>query len=227
MDVAQTQPPPLSEPHIEARLRLLLGVLNRSLNRLYLVMGTSLVLAAPVAVCVLAEVRGWSWWTALFGGVVGSAAVLVLPGILVEAWLGRCSARAFNAHFPEATPERALALNMLGEMRTFKRKAEVTLYNAIAWLSPADAVVRHKVDPAGEVQGALESLGASPAALPPQPPPPAAGQGSPAVRSGGAYDYIPLEPRSPGEQAADPATEQSSPCIPLELRGEAHEEKRD
>jgi hypothetical protein len=226
MDAAQTRPP-LTEQQIEARLRMLLGVLNRRLNRLYVVMGASWVLAAPVAVSVLVEVWGWSWWTAILGGAVGSAAVLVQPGLVVEAWLGRRSARAFNALFPEATHERALALNMVGQMRTFRRKAESALSNGLASISPADAVVRYKVDPEGAVQGALSTLGASPAALPSQPPPPAAGQGHPAVRSGGTYDYIPLEPRSPGEQATGPAAGPPAVWIPVEPRSEPHEERRD
>jgi hypothetical protein len=221
MDAVPTQPPPWSEPQVEARLRTLLGVLNRSLNRLYLVMGAAIVLAAPVAVCVLVEVWGWRWWTAILGGVGGSAAVITPPGVAVEAWLGRRSARGFNALFREGRPERAVALKMLGELRTFRRKAESALSNGLAAVSPADAVVRHQVDPEGAVQGALGTLDGSPAA------PPAAGQGSPAVRSGGAYDYIPLEPRSPAEQAAGPAAEQPAPCIPLEPRSEPHEERRD
>jgi hypothetical protein len=180
------------------------------------------VLAAPPAVCVLVEVWGWGWWTAILGGVGGTVGLLGVPGTILEAWLGRRSARGFNALFREGTPERAAALKMLGEMRTFRRKAELALSNGLAAVSPADAIVRHKVDAEGAVQGALGIPGASPAA-----PPPAAGQSSPAVRSGGAYDYIPLEPRSPAEQAPGPAAEQPAPCIPLELRGEAHEEKRD
>jgi hypothetical protein len=229
MDVTPTQPPPLSEPQVEARLRMLLGVLNRRLNRLYLIMGASCVLAAPVAVCLLVEVWGWSWWTAIPGGVGGSAALIAtMPGVLVEAWLARRSARAFNAHFPNATPERALALKMLSQMRTFRRKAESALSMALEALSPADAVALHKVDPEGAVQGALGALGASPAALPAQPPLPAVGQGPPVVRSGGAYDYIPLEPRSPGEQATGPAAAEPPPAwIPLEPRSEPHEERRD
>ena len=65
-------------------------------------------------------------------------------------------------------PERRS--KMLAEMRTFRKKAESALSNALASLSPADAVVRHKVDPEGEVQAALVSLGTSPPA-PAQPPP--------------------------------------------------------
>jgi hypothetical protein len=223
--MATAQTPLLSEQQVEARLRMLLGVLNRSLNRLYVVMGAWVVLAAPVAVCVLAEVWSWSWWTALLGGVGISAALITPPGVAIEAWLGRRSARAFNANFREATPERALALKMLAEMRTFRRKAEAALSNGLAATSPSDAVVRHKVDPEGEVQAALGPLGVSPAALPSQPLPPAAGQGPPTVRSGGAYDYIPLEPRSPGEQASGPVAEPPAAWIPLEPRSEPHEER--
>ena len=147
-----------------------------------------------------------------------------MPGVIVEAWLARRSARAFNALFPEATPERALALKMLSQMRTFRRKAESALSNALEALSPADAVVRHKVDPEGEVQAALVSLGPAPPTSA-QPPPLAAGQGPPAVRSGGAYDYIPLEPRSPGEQVIGPAAaERPAAWLPLEPRTEPHEE---
>jgi hypothetical protein len=223
MDAVHTQPPALSEPQVDVKLRMLLGILNRRLNRLYLVMGASWVLAAPVAVCVLVEVWGWSWWTAILGGVGGTAAFIAQPGIAVEAWLARRSARAFNALFAEATPERALALNMLGQMRTFRRKAESALSNALASLSPADAVVRHKVDPEGAVQAALATRGDSPA-----PPPPAASHGPAVVRSGGAYDYIPLEPRSRGEQATGPAATEPPPAwIPLEPRSEPHEERRD
>jgi hypothetical protein len=210
---------------MEARLRALLGTLDRRLNRLYFATGAAWILTAPVAVAALGEV--WSWWTALLCGVGGSAAVLGVLAAGGEAWLGRRSARSFNEQFREGTPERTVALDMLAEMRSLRKKAEGVLQNALASLSPADAVVRHKAtDPHAEVQAALGSLGGSPPA-PPQPPsPPPAEPVSPVRRSSGAYDYIPLEPRAAGEHGPTSASGEEPPIyIPLDPRTEPREER--
>ncbi len=228
MDAAHTPAPGPDEQQVELRLRMLLGVLNRQLNRLYLVMGEAWVFAAPVSVCVLVEVWRWAWWTALLGGVAGSAALLVHLGVLVEAGLARRSARAFNRQFPEATPERAQALSMLAEMRTFRAKAESALSNALAAVSPADAVVRHKVDPEGGVHAALQTLTGIPAAPPPQPAPAATEPAPPARPRAGVYDYIPLEPRAAGEDGAAPLPKEEPPAYPpLEIREPPPERKAD
>jgi hypothetical protein len=203
---------PLTEQQIEFRLRTLLGVLNRRLNRLYLILGVSWVFAASVTSAALAEGRSWAWWTAILGGAGGSAAVLAFVGAGIEAGLGWLSAWAFNKSFAPGTPERALALKMLAEMRTFRRKAEAALSAAIESVSPADAVVRSKVDPGGEVQAALASLDGSPPA-PAQPLPSATSEPAlPVRRSGGSYDYIPLEPRGAEDHSPSPSSGEEPPA---------------
>jgi hypothetical protein len=225
MDAASTQPQPWSEQQVEARLRTLLGALDRSVNRVYVIVLAGWILAALLALSAFEEI-GWNGW--ILGGAVGSFFAFALLGGAAEAWLTGRSARGFNALFPESTPERAAALKRLGELRTFPgvqaadpgRGGEGTrklLGKMRSFLLKEEAALASSL---------LGALGASPAAPSPPPQQPAAGQGASVARSGGAYDYIPLEPRGPGEQMPGPAAEQAAPNIPLELRGETHEEKR-
>src|SRR3954468_5740213 len=119
MGTSPTHPPALSEQQIEARLRLLLGVLNRRVNRLYASLGAGWLVLMPVTVCLLGQVL--IWWTAILGGLAIPAALLAALGAGGEALLGRCSALRFNEQFPEATPERAVALNLLAELRSLRK----------------------------------------------------------------------------------------------------------
>jgi hypothetical protein len=130
-----------SEEQVEEVLCMIVGPLNRSLNRIYTLVGALWLLSTPVAVALLAQV--WAWWTAVLGGAGGAFAVAAMLGLALETWASRGAAHAFNCHFPIGGRLRAMAVRILKELRT-RNKAESRLQDALASLEPAEWVVRVK-----------------------------------------------------------------------------------
>jgi hypothetical protein len=206
------------EEQVEQVLRSIVGPLNRRLTRIYMLIGALAVIGLPLTVALLGQV--WSWWTAALAGVGGAFLVVATFGLALETWASRRAAREFNGHFPVGGARRALAVKILAQLRT-RTKAEDRLQAALTALSPEEWVFRVKpVDPDLDLEAGLAALGEM--SLPPATPAePSAvkDRESPVRRSGGAYGYIPLEPRDGREPAPGPApAEEPSAHIPLDPR---------
>jgi hypothetical protein len=170
---------------MEKALRELVAPLDRGLKYLFAAFGLLAVLGVPGGVYMVWLVSDGNWFAALFwggGGVFLLLCVLILP---CEDVLVQRAVRAFDRRFPEGGPERAPAVNMLAEMDS-RHKAAAKLQAALT------QVVRYPpADADADLASALDALGASQTAPPPSPP---------VLRSGGSYDYVPLEPRTPAEE---------------------------
>jgi hypothetical protein len=223
MDPVQAPPAGTDEEQVEQVLRSIVGPLNRRLNRIYMLVGGLVVTATPLGVAVLGQVL--SWWTAVLVGVSFAFGLLATLGLALENRAGRGAAREFNRHFPVGGPRRALAIVILAQLRT-RSKAEDKLQATLTALAPEEWVFRVKpTDPDLDLKGGLAPLGEG--SLPQQPAAPSAAtdRDSPVGRPGGAYDYIPLEPRDGPEPAPGPAREEeAAPHIPLDPRGPPGEE---
>jgi hypothetical protein len=224
MDPAHAPPSGTDEEQVERVLRAIVGPLNRRLNRIYTLIGALVVTAAPVAVALLGQV--WAWWTAVLAGAGGAFGVVATLGLGLETWAARSAARAFNRRFPVGEARRALAVQILAELRT-RSKAEDRLQAALTALAPEEWVFRVKpANPDLDLEAGLAPLGEI-SLNPPRPAPPEAvkDRDGPVWRSAGAYDYIPLEPRDGREPAPGPApAEGPTAHIPLDPLGPPREE---
>lgn len=194
---------------VEEALREVLEPLDRQLARVSLLLPLAVVTIVPAFFFYLWLGCDYTGRRALIisgGGCCGLIAMYLSWEILAS----RLALRRFDRRFPPATPARAVALRVLGEMVTPSR-AEEKLRVALA-CSSADRIVRQRRTPADTPAPDTIFL-SPPTVVAPTGPPhiislpdtatvPVNGQ-SGGRRPGGYYDYIPLEPRT-----AEPRGEQ-------------------
>jgi hypothetical protein len=188
-----------NEQQLETALRALLGPLDRRLKYLAAFYGLAVVLVMPSVVYLFWQELNLSWGATLFGGS-GVFLLLCLLTLPCEDLAVQVTVRAFDRRFPEGSPERALALSMLAEMHS-PQKAGLKLHDALGQI-----VRRQPADPDAQIGSALDALaGTSPTPPAPSVPPE---QAPFVLRSGGSYEYIPLEPRDPSAED----NEKGPPC---------------
>jgi hypothetical protein len=190
--MSQATPPTVDEARVEADLRAILFDLSRTLGRFEPLRRAVMV----VTVVGLATLFNWGleltslWRGALLAVVVGI--FTVEPAL---AWLGRRLVRRarqrFDERFPPGGPERPVALRVLNELEA-PNKAEAKLKAALGVDQTPETLItrRRREAPEGQIDAALGQAGPAPA--PPAPTPPPAPE---PPKTGGRFDYIPLDPR--------------------------------
>ena len=183
---AMNEPPITDEKPVEQALREILEPLDRQLARVSAFLPLCLVTIVPLVF--------FGFWLGLemtgrrsivlAGGALCALVAVYLTYEIASARLARWR---FDHRFPPGTPQRSTAMHMLFEMES-PSKAEDKLRVALASSSP-DRIVRRRpsdnIDtPVAWTPPSLEQMSEG-TIVDPHPTP----------RSGGYYDYIPLEPR--------------------------------
>lgn len=189
------------EQAVEAGLREILDPLDRQLSSVSSLLPLAVVTVAPLVFFVL--------WLALdqsgrrsLALSVGAVFALVACYLTWEMLVARMARVRFDRRFPPGSPQRALAMQMLVEMET-PSKAEDKLRLALDRASPDRIVRRRPVEGVVENQQTLTEAYPETQLFPTEPTAATPEHFQSEPRSGGYYDYIPLEPRRVDDQPGE------------------------